>query len=62
MSVNDLELIEQKRQRLAEPRPKGALVLVGAWGDIEDLDVDVLIADIYTRRLEDTGCDVNVKA
>lgn len=60
VSVNDLELIEQKRQPLAEARPKGALVLVGAWGDIEDRDVDMLVADIYTRRLKDTGRDVNV--
>lgn len=61
VSLSDLELIEQERQRLGEIHPKGSLALVGAWGDVEDRDVDSFIADIYTRRVEDTGRDVNLK-
>ena len=31
-------------------RPEGALALAGAWGDIEDPEVDALVEEIYTSR------------
>ena len=59
MSVNELELIE--RERAASARPHGVLALVGAWGELEDRDVDALVADIYARREEDAGRRVEIK-
>src|SRR5437868_1858984 len=35
--------------------PHGALALVGAWRDLEDEDVDAMIADIYRARLDDVS-------
>ncbi len=59
VSVNDLELIE--RERAASARPHGVLGLVGAWGELEDRDVDALIADIYTRREGDAVRRVEIE-
>lgn len=36
-------------------RPKGALGLAGAWGDIDDQEVDALIEEIYASRRRDVG-------
>ena len=31
-------------------RPKGALALVGAWGELEDEEVDAMVEEIYVAR------------
>ena len=36
-------------------RPGGALALVGAWGELEDEEIDKLIEEIYAARQRDTG-------
>ena len=36
-------------------RPGGALALAGAWGDIDDQEVDALIKEIYASRRRDLG-------
>ncbi len=36
-------------------RPEGALALAGAWGDIDDREVDTLIEEIYASRRRDVG-------
>ena len=36
-------------------RPGGALALAGAWGDIDDQEVDALIEEIYASRRRDFG-------
>ena len=56
VSVGDLEQIE--RERAASARPRGALALVGAWGDLDDREIEAMVADIYAAREQDTGRDV----
>ena len=48
VSVAGRELSEQGPARASQPR--GALALVGAWGEVADEAIDALIADIYARR------------
>lgn len=36
-------------------RPEGALALLGAWGELEDEEVDALIEEIYASRRRDIG-------
>ena len=36
-------------------RPEGARALAGAWGDIDDREVDALIEEIYASRRRDVG-------
>lgn len=59
VSVTDLEHLEQEQATAA--RPQGALALVGAWREAEDAELDALIADIYTRREQDTGRPVQLE-
>ena len=53
VSVDDLEVIERERPDSGDPN--GALVLIGAWSDVDDHDADALLRDIYRRRSEDQG-------
>ena len=53
VSVADRELVDQEPD--AASRPRGALALVGIWGEVADEDIDVLIADIYARRAESSS-------
>lgn len=59
VSVTDLERLEQGQATSA--RPQGALVLVGAWREVEDQKLDALIADLYIRREQDTGRPVEIE-
>ncbi len=59
VSVDDLERLEQLG---APSRPRGALALVGAWREVEEQDLDALIADIYDQRTRDTGRAVSLEA
>ena len=60
VSVSDLERLEEERATSA--RPQGALALVGAWREVENEELDTLIADIYSRREQDTGRPVELQA
>ena len=53
VSLDDLAVIE--RERPTSTQPKGALVLIGAWSEVDDHDADALLEEIYARRSEDTG-------
>jgi len=53
VSVDALALMEQKRTTSANSL--GALGLVGAWGDVEDQDMDSLLAHIHAERGGDSG-------
>lgn len=53
VSVDDLSLLEQSRA--ASTRPQGALALAGAWREVDDEDLDSVIANIYAERSADTG-------
>jgi prevent-host-death family protein len=60
VSMDDLERLRQEQN--TQPRPLGALALVGAWGDIlSDEEIDQFIADVYADRERDTGRPVNLE-
>ena len=42
-------------------RPEGALALVGAWGELDDQEVDALVEEIYAARRRDTGRSVELE-
>lgn len=58
VSVDDLEQIG--RERAASTRPRGALALIGAWSDVDDREIDAIVADIYAAREQDTGRHVDL--
>ncbi len=60
VSVGDLERLEQGRA--TSERPQGALAIVGAWREVDDLDLDAMIADIYSERVRETGRPVSLEA
>jgi len=44
-------------------RPRGALALVGAWGEfVEDDEIDAMLEEIYAARERDTGRPVDLEA
>jgi prevent-host-death family protein len=60
VSVDDLERLQQGCATAA--RPQGALALVAAWREVDEDDLDALIADIYAQRARDTGRPVSLEA
>jgi prevent-host-death family protein len=38
---------------------RGALALIGAWADVDDATLDMLVDDIYATRAADTGRSVD---
>ena len=44
-----------------EVYPQGALALIGAWGEIDDQEVDAMVKDIYAARRLDTGRPVELE-
>ena len=60
VSVDDLERLEEGRA--PSTRPQGALAVVGAWREVDDQDLDALVADIYAERARDTGRPVALEA
>ena len=61
VGVEDLERLEQGQDTMFS-RPLGALALVGAWGEVEEKDLDVVLGEIYAERERDTGCPVDLGA
>jgi len=63
VGVEDLERLEGERGD-ASPRSsrRGALALVGAWGDLaEDGEIDTMLEEIYASREIDTGRTVDLE-
>ncbi|MBF8264558.1 MAG: Antitoxin [Dehalococcoidia bacterium] len=60
VSMRDLEHLEGEHATFAQPR--GALALVGAWRDVSDEEIELLIFDIYRTRERDTGRPVHLEA
>jgi len=58
VSVDDLEQLD--RERAAAVRPRGALALIGAWSDLDDREIDAMVADVYAARARDTGRQVEL--
>ena len=44
-----------KHGRATSARPRGALAVAGAWQEVDDRDLDALVADVYSARAKDTG-------
>ena len=44
-----------------EVPPQGALALIGAWGEIDDHEIDAMVEDIYAARRLDTGRPVELE-
>ena len=44
----------------APSRPLGALALVGAWGEVEERDLESVVQEIYAERERDTGRQVDL--
>lgn len=53
VSIEVLERVE--RGQAMSARPQGALAILGAWRELEDIELDPIIADIYAERRRDTG-------
>lgn len=55
--VRDTGALMRELEALARGwlRPKGALALAGAWGDIDDQEIDMLVEEIYASRRLDAG-------
>lgn len=51
--VSDLEYLEQAQP--TSDRPQGALALAGAWREVDDEDMEVLVEEIYAERDKDLG-------
>ena len=50
-----------KQETPMAPHPQGALALIGAWGELDDDELDALVNEIYAQRLEDTGRKVDLE-
>jgi prevent-host-death family protein len=56
ISVEDLERLEEA----AKNPPRGALALVGLWGDVGDEVIDEFLEHIYAERERDKGRPVDL--
>ena len=56
-NLRDEDALMRELDAVAEGwlRPEGALALAGAWGDIDDQEVDALVEEIYASRRRDFG-------
>ena len=62
VGVEDLERLEAEGGS-PRSRPRGALALVGAWGEfVEDDEIDAMLGEIYSARERDTGRPVDLEA
>ena len=57
--VEDLERLEAEGREVSS-RSLGALALVGAWGEVQDRDLDTLLEEVYAERERDTGRPVDL--
>jgi len=64
VGVEDLERLEAEGgDESPRSRPRGALALVGAWGEfVEDDEIDEMLEEIYAARERDTGRPVDLEA
>lgn len=59
INISDLEQLEQDHAISAKPR--GALALVGAWKDVPEKDIDMVLSNIYRSREKDMGRPVQME-
>ena len=61
VGVEDLERLEGEKGD-APSRPLGAIALAGVWGEVEEVDLDAVLEEIYAGRERDTGRPVDIGA
>lgn len=61
VGVEDLERLEEDWSKVAS-RPLGALALVGAWGEVEERELEFVLEEIFAGRERDTGRPVDLGA
>jgi prevent-host-death family protein len=59
VGVEDLERLEAEGREVSS-RSLGALALVGAWGEVQDRDLDTLLEEVYAERERDTWRPVDL--
>jgi prevent-host-death family protein len=59
ISVEELEKLEALDR--SERQPAGFLAWVGAWGDVDDAEIDEFVEHIYRTRAEDLGRPVDLE-
>lgn len=52
--------LREQDQESTTAHRRGALALIGAWGDVSDAEIDKFIADVYAERDKDTGRPVDL--
>lgn len=61
VGAEDLKRLEGEGGSGAGSRPRGAMALVGAWGDlVDDAEIDAMLEDVYAARGEDFGRRVDL--
>ncbi len=60
VSIEDLARLE--KGDLLGPAPAGALALVGAWSDVEDVAIDAFLDEVRQSREGDTGRPVRLES
>ena len=58
VSMEDLRRIEDSGP-LSE-RPTGALALLGAWSELEDIEMDAFVEDIMRQRAGEPGREISI--
>jgi hypothetical protein len=58
--MDDLEKLE--RTHAVPSQSLGLLALVGAWGNLDDSEIDEIIRDIYEARDADTGRPIDLES
>lgn len=59
VSVDDLRHLEEERISADRTAP---LSFIGAWGLLDDGEIDQMVSDIYTERMHATGRPVILEA
>lgn len=59
VSISDLERMESEQVLPAGAR--GALALVGIWGELPDEEIDAMVAEIYRQRDEETSRPIDLE-
>lgn len=63
VGVEDIGRLEREREEASSRAPRGALALVGVWGEVvEDEEIEAMLEDIYVARERDTGRPVDLEA
>jgi len=59
VSVEDLEKLDALDR--GDSQPAGFLAWVGAWGNVDDAEIDEFVEHIYRTRAEDLGRHVDLE-